>query len=153
MAIMPGMFKKGNGAPVESAPVADEIAKTAAPPEDEARKAEIARQVAQARHRIHLAVGQIVLALSAVARHRHQSLADLQALILDPLLRDRIAIATAAPKEGEATEDPPLAGVAIWASVSEEVDGKLREPIKAGAFPIHLKPEELTSGDKAWLLG
>ncbi len=36
--------------------------------------------------------------------------------------------------------------------VSEEVDAKIREQIKGGAFPVRLKPEEGVSGDRAWLL-
>lgn len=45
-----------------------------------------------------------------------------------------------------------LAGIAIWASVSPEVDAKIREQIKAGAFPVRLKPEDWTSGEVVWLL-
>ncbi len=135
MAMEPTIFNKGNGAQDQAAP----------PP------AATAKQIADARHRIHAAVGQIVLVLSATPRYRHQSLSDLQALVLDPLLRDRIAIATAAHKENDGDE-APLAGVAIWASVSEEVDARIREQIKAGVFPLRLKPEDWTSGDKAWLL-
>jgi cytolysin-activating lysine-acyltransferase len=45
-----------------------------------------------------------------------------------------------------------LAGIAIWASVSEEVDAKIREQIKAGVFPVRLKPEDWTSGKINWLL-
>ena len=60
--------------------------------------------------------------------------------------------APATPREGGAGADLPMAGVAIWASVSDEVDAKIREQIKAGVFPIRLKPDDWTSGDKAWLL-
>jgi cytolysin-activating lysine-acyltransferase len=45
-----------------------------------------------------------------------------------------------------------IARVAIWASVSEEVDAKIREQIKAGTFPIRLKPEDWQSGSVNWLL-
>jgi hemolysin-activating ACP:hemolysin acyltransferase len=106
-------------------------------------------ETAEIRRRIHAAVGQVVLALSVVPRYRHQSLADLQTLVLEPLMRNRVAIASPAADSGEA--DGALAGIAIWASVSEAVDAKIREQIKGGAFPIQLKPEEWTSGDKVWL--
>ncbi len=43
-------------------------------------------------------------------------------------------------------------GVAIWASVSDEVDARITEQIKAGTFPIRLKPEDWTSGTNHWLL-
>lgn len=160
MAMEPGIFSKGNGAQAASAAESSAAggAEASAPQRDDAQKAQIAKQVADVRHRIHLAVGQIVLALSAVPRYRHLSLADVQSFVLDPLLRDRIAIAASAPKDAtkdeahDALKDAPMAGVAIWASVSDEVDAKIREQIKAGVFPTRLKPEDWTSGDKAWLL-
>ena len=74
-------------------------------------------------------------------------------MALHPLLRNRIAIAQAKAKGGAAAaHDDALAGVAIWAKVSPEVDGKIREQIKAGVFPIRLKPEDWDSGEVSWLL-
>lgn len=66
-------------------------------------------------------------------------------------MRNRVAIASPKDDNGEADAGGALAGIAIWASVSEAVDAKIREQIKGGAFPIQLKPEEWTSGDKVWL--
>jgi cytolysin-activating lysine-acyltransferase len=113
---------------------------------------ELQKQAADVRHRIHAAVGQVVLALTVVPRYRHQSVADLQNLVLEPLMRDRIAIATPSGPEGEDNPGGALAGIAFWATVSDEVDGKIREQIKGGAFPIRLRPDEWTSGDHVWLL-
>jgi hemolysin-activating ACP:hemolysin acyltransferase len=116
------------------------------------------KQAAEVRHRIHAAVGQVVLALTVVPRYRHQSIADLQSLVLEPLLRDRIAIATPVAAEGDDHPDAAkqdsggLAGIAFWASVSDAVDAKIREQIKGGGFPIRLKPDEWTSGEHVWLL-
>lgn len=76
-------------------------------------------------------------------------LADLQHLALEPLIRDRIAIAPPAKTGCGALLD--ISGFAIWASVSEEVDAKSREQIKAGTFPIRLKPEDWTPGEINWL--
>lgn len=45
-----------------------------------------------------------------------------------------------------------LTGVAIWASVSEEVDGKICDQIKGGVFPVRLKADDWQSGDINWLL-
>lgn len=109
------------------------------------------KKIAEVRHRVHSAVGQIALALSLVPRYRHHSLADLQTLVIEPLLRDRIAIATAKTEDDAQGAVGPLAGIAFWASVSDEVDAKIREQIKGGAFPIRLKPDEWVSGDKIWL--
>ncbi len=82
--------------------------------------------------------------------HRHPSVGDLQHLLLEPLIRDRVAIACRPKQENDPLAD--LAGVAIRASVSEEVDAKIREQIKAGVFPIRLKSDEWTSGEINWLL-
>jgi hypothetical protein len=75
-------------------------------------------------------------------------------LVIEPLLRDRIAVASAEPRPGAAPSlnDGRVVGVAIWAKVSAEVDAKIREQIKAGVFPIRLKPQDWASGDIAWLL-
>jgi cytolysin-activating lysine-acyltransferase len=113
---------------------------------------ELQKQAADVRQRIHAAVGQVVLALTVVPRYRHQSIADLQNLVLEPLMRDRIAIATPAGSEGEDNPGGALAGIAFWATVSDEVDAKIREQIKGGSFPVRLKPDEWTSGEHVWLL-
>lgn len=102
---------------------------------------------------IHSSFGQVVLAMSSVPRYRHQSLADLAHLVIDPLARDCIAIASPKPSNDS---DPKAvlapAAIAIWASVSEEIEVKLKEQIKAGVFPIRLKASEWKSGEKVWLL-
>lgn len=41
---------------------------------------------------------------------------------------------------------------AMIASVTEEVDAKIREQIKAGNFPIRLRADEWTGGKINWLL-
>jgi cytolysin-activating lysine-acyltransferase len=71
-------------------------------------------------------------------------------MALEPLIRDRIAIARPAKKEPGMLAD--IAGFVIWASVSEEVDLKIRDQIKAGTLPIRLKPDDWQSGSVNWLL-
>jgi cytolysin-activating lysine-acyltransferase len=107
-------------------------------------------KIAQVRTKVHETFGKVVLALTAAPRYRHLSIGDLSHIILDPLIRDRVAIAQAA--NPSPMEEGGLAGIAIWASVSEEVDVKIREQIKAGVFPVRLKPEDWTSGKINWLL-
>jgi cytolysin-activating lysine-acyltransferase len=114
-------------------------------------RSELPKLPSEIRTRLHAAVGQVVLALCQVERYKHQSLADLQTLVVEPLMHDRIAIAHSDPKV-ENRAGAELAGLAIWATVSDEVDVKIREQIKCGGFPIRLKPEDWTSGEKAWLL-
>ena len=56
-------------------------------------------------------------------------------------------------ENGQAKVDEDhIAGIAIWASVSEAVDAKIAEQVKAGVFPLRLNPEDWTNGDQAWLL-
>lgn len=105
----------------------------------------------EARLRIQAAVGQVVLALSATPRYRQLPFADLQTLVLDPLLRDRVALANARHEDGTAIVGG-IAGIAFWASVSPEVDAKIREQIATGVFPVRLKSEEWASGEQVWLL-
>lgn len=111
---------------------------------------EVAKKLAAVRSHVRESFGNVAMTMMMLPRYRHQTLADLQHLVLEPLIRDRIALAY--PRE---TEDKGLAdvtGVAIWASVSDEVDARVREQIAAGVFPIRLKPEDWTSGDNNWLL-
>lgn len=110
------------------------------------------KDIAALRHRINLTVGQAVMALAMSPRYRHQSLADLQSLLFDPLIRNRVSVANVSAREGAEVAEGALVGVAFWATVSDPVDKKISEQIEAGVFPVRLKPEEWASGDKTWLL-
>jgi len=94
--------------------------------------------------------GKIAMAMMALPRYRHQTIADLQHMVLEPLIRDRVAIAY--PGDKDRSELTDISGVAIWASVSEEVDAKIREQIKAGVFPVRLQSDDWASGEINWLL-
>lgn len=105
-----------------------------------------------ARHNMYAALGQIVLALSKVPRYRHSTLAELELLVVEPLLRNRIAVASLpAAKDGKG-KTVGLAGLAIWASVSDEADARIREQASSGVFPVRLRAEDWASGDKIWVL-
>lgn len=106
----------------------------------------------EARSGIQAAFGQVVLALGSVPRYRNQSIADLQHMVIDPLVHDCIAVATLRSDGSDASTAFAPAAVAIWASVSDEVQEKIREQIEARAFPIRLKAQDWKSGDNAWLL-
>jgi cytolysin-activating lysine-acyltransferase len=110
---------------------------------DEQKAAEAART------RTHAAFGQIVLALLTTHRYRHLPISELQGLVLDPLLRDKIALATANNPDG--TTVPAIAAIGFWASVSDEVDARIQEQVTAGVFPIRLKQEDWASGTRVWL--
>ena len=111
---------------------------------------EVIKKLTALRMHVRESFGKVVMALMALPRYRHQSIADLQHLVLDPLIRDRVAMAYEASEDQDQAND--VAGMAIWASVSEEVDRKIREQIKAGVWPLRLKPEDWVSGEINWLL-
>lgn len=116
---------------------------------------EMMAEIHKIRDTILARLGQAVLSFIGVPRYAHQSVGDLQHFCLAPLMRDRIAIATLEPKDETGKEQgltAPLLGIAIWASVSEDVDKKIREQAGAGVFPVKLAPEDWASGDIIWLL-
>ena len=111
---------------------------------------DLLKKVATVRAQVRESFGKVVMAMMMLPRYRHQSLGDLQHILLEPLIRDRVALAYPGKTENDVLAD--ISGVAIWASVSQDVDNAIREQIKAGVFPLRLKPEDWTSGDINWLL-
>ena len=53
------------------------------------------------RSRMHAVFAQVTMAMMSTPRYRHHTLAELQHLVLEPMIRDRIAVATPPHKEGE----------------------------------------------------
>ncbi len=106
-------------------------------------------KIAEVRQKVNETFGKVALAMMASPRYRHMAIGDLSHLLLDPLIRDRVAIAQAVDA---GPEDGGLAGIAIWASVSEDADTRIREQIKAGVFPLRLKPDDWNSGQINWLI-
>ena len=109
---------------------------------------EMLAQITAFKTRIQASVGEVVLAMVNLPRYRSQTLADAVHLVVEPMIRDRIAIA----KSGGEGKVEETAGIAIWASVSEAVDAKIREQIQARVFPVRLKAEDWNSGETIWLL-
>jgi cytolysin-activating lysine-acyltransferase len=147
-----GAAKAANGS-AKSSPDTSASAATApaslddaAPPMDP----EILNKIAAVRSHVRESFGKAVMAMMMLPRYRNHTLGDLQHLVLEPIIRDRIAIAY--PGNSDKTALSDITGLAIWASVSEEVDERIREQIKAGVFPVRLKAEDWTSGDINWLL-
>jgi len=110
---------------------------------------EIAKKLATVRSQVRESFGKVVMALMMTPRYRSQTLGDLQHLVLEPLIRDRVAIAYPGNPDDAALAD--MAGFAIWASVSDDVDQRIREQVANGVFPIRLRPEDWTSGKNYWL--
>lgn len=114
--------------------------------------AEMLKKLGEMRTRIHESFGKVALSMINLPRYRHLSVMELNSVLLNPLMRDRVAIASQKPAENAEMLADVSIGIAIWASVSEEVDQKIREQIQAGVFPIRLKAEDWNSGDINWLL-
>lgn len=112
----------------------------------------LTKKIVDVRSKIHSTFGQVVLAMCVVDRYRHMMLQDLQQLVIDPLIKDRIVLAFPVSPEKDAKAAAAPATIAIWASVSEAVDKRIREQIQSGVFPIRLKGEDWTSGEIVWLL-
>ncbi len=110
---------------------------------------EVAEKIANLRSHVRESFGKVVMSMMMMPRYRHQTLMDLQHLVLEPLMRDRIAIAQ---RGGEDASSHDIAGVAIWASLSDEAEARLRDQIKGGVWPIRLKADDWNSGQNNWLL-
>ena len=116
---------------------------------------ELLAKIGELRSKIQISVGQIILTIMNLPRYRHQTLGDLGHLLINPLLRDRVAIAhrSVTAEDGSAKPDEEnVAGIAIWATVSDEVDAKIAEQVKAGVFPVRLGGDDWVSGEQVWLL-
>lgn len=136
------MTEKKNGA---AAPASVPQDQTAMPQLDP----DVAAKIASLRSHVRESFGKVVMAMMMMPRYRHQTLADLQHLVLEPLVRDRVAIAQ---RKGENGLSDDSAGVAIWASVSDEADARIREHIKTGTWPLRLRAEDWNSGSNNWLI-
>jgi hemolysin-activating ACP:hemolysin acyltransferase len=110
---------------------------------------EVAAKIAGLRAHVRESFGKVAMSMMMLPRYRQQTIADLQHLVLEPLMRDRIAIAQRAGSDVAAQD---IAGVAIWASVSDEVDAKIRDQIAGGVWPIRLASEDWNSGSNNWLI-
>jgi len=136
---------------VTAAPAATSSAATASPqgPQPAAGAtvtpltAQVRREAAQLRNA--LAFTQILGVLMSSSHYKEYKVADLEWLVIPPLLAGQFRIGEAKPKEGITL---PVA-VVLWARVSAEVDKRLTE---TDTLEVRLKPEEWTSGDILWLV-
>jgi cytolysin-activating lysine-acyltransferase len=146
------MADKGKSKPTSTNPAPSPQA--AAPQTPPAMTPELMSQITELRSKIQISIGQTILAVMDLPRYKHMSLADFSHLVINPLLRNRVAIAHKSVMEnGQVKVDEEvIAGIAIYATVSPAVDAKIAEQTKAGVFPIRLNPEDWTSGDLPWLL-
>ena len=94
------------------------------------------RKLAGVRGQIRESFGNIAMSMMVLPGYRHQSLADLQHLVLEPLIRDRIAMAWPAKREedpsktrtGKPKQQTPRIG-ALGGTTNSITRGKLLNPI------------------------
>ena len=110
-----------------------------------------ARQV-----RFAQAFAQIVAVLMRDPNFRKMRLADLEWLVLPPVMAGQFRLAQAPSPVGRVTGKDGQEGgvlvpvaVALWARVSDAVDKTLSENLDE---PVRLRPNEWASGDNIWLM-
>jgi cytolysin-activating lysine-acyltransferase len=99
-------------------------------------------------------LASIVAIMMRDRRFRDVRMADLEWLVLPPIMAGQWKLAQGTMTPGKGT-DPKEGGrafpvaAALWASVSAEVDARLTKDLDK---PMMLKPAEWTSGDIIWLI-
>src|SRR5258705_211378 len=93
-----------------------------------------------------LRFGEVVSVLMRAEQFRGLPLAELQTLVVPPLMSGQFLVAEAQSKsQGFVT---PIA-TALWAKVSKEIDQRLSRDLDQ---PIRLAPNEWNSGEIGWLI-
>jgi hemolysin-activating ACP:hemolysin acyltransferase len=87
---------------------------------------------------------RIVSVLMRSIHYKHYTLSDLEWLVVPPMLTGQCAV-----METRVNGKPVPVAVALWASVSEQVDKRLSENL---ATPLKLRPDEWRSGEVLWLV-
>ena len=95
---------------------------------------------------ISASIGDMVVVLSRSPAHKHYSLANIEWMVLPPVVAGQFYIVEAADKTHGFRA--PVAA-ATWALVSEEVDAQLQKP---AAAPRRLRPDQWRSGTIGWLI-
>jgi len=114
-------------------------------PENIAESADVASASVQptAIRQIDVTLGQIVKILMRSPQHKNRLLSDLEWLVVPALLNGQYRIAQA-----QQTGSAIPVGVALWASVSADVDQRLSNL----SAPWRLQPDEWRSGEVPWLV-
>jgi cytolysin-activating lysine-acyltransferase len=88
-------------------------------------------------HTVSHMFGEIVWLMSQSPTHKHFALADLEWMVMPPLLLNQYRLFH--------NDGQPI-GAALWAFLSEEAEAKL------SLSPPRLRPDEWKSGDRCWLV-
>lgn len=108
-------------------------------------QADIEKAVAHSK-KILAAFGEITSVFMRSPHHKHHTLADLEWMVIPAVTTGQFSVAG-----GHAKSNGLLVPMAVvfWASVSDEIDKRLRA---APADPVKLVPNEWKSGTNVWLV-
>lgn len=95
---------------------------------------------------VSASVGDIAVVFSRAESHKHFTLADIQWMIVPPVVLGQFYVAELAHKEHGVRA--PVAAV-TWAHVAEDIDQRLRA---SGGARVKLAPSEWKSGEITWLI-
>jgi cytolysin-activating lysine-acyltransferase len=107
---------------------------------------EAMKNAAAASKAVMAAFGEIVTVLMRTQEHRGKMLSDLEWLVVPAVTTGQFALAEAQSKTNGMMA--PV-GLILWASVSADVDQRLRANLASG---LTLKPDEWKSGDILWVI-
>lgn len=145
-------WPKKTDAPEPAAPPAQPIPaavqQPAAPPAEAPAglAPEAMKNAAAVSKAVMAAFGEIVTVLMRTQDHRGKPLSDLEWLAVPAVTTGQFALAEAQSKTNGMMA--PV-GLILWASVSPEVDARLRANLASG---LTLKPEDWKSGDILWVV-
>lgn len=122
-------------------------------PSPSAQEKKPARAADTRQARVAQAFSQIVAVLMRDPVYKNLKIADLEHLVLPPVLVGQFRLALGTRKSDADYEQKggiyvPVA-VALWARVSPGIDKALSENLDK---PVWLRPQEWTSGDVLWLM-
>ena len=106
-----------------------------------AQSPEHAAQIARLRARVRESFGSVAMTMMLLPQYRNQTVADLQHLVLEPLVQDRISVAYPATQAGE-TPEPEGGTLKLHPAVSRRLSPEVLE--KMGA--VRVEGEHAPSG-------
>ncbi|MCY1740862.1 toxin-activating lysine-acyltransferase [Ensifer sp. SL37] len=122
-------------------------------PIDEARAENLeVVAVTRVQSEFQASLGRVIAALLACRRYQRVTVADLWALVVEPLARGRIYLGMPHAEEDQLRWPGGLTGVVIWASLSGEAEDRLRLQIEDGVHPVSLPSNDWAGGEMLWLL-
>ncbi len=144
-AVTPAASPPAAAAKPTAAAVANGAAGAPAAAAPELPAAELAKRKAFAKH-MSSTFGEIVSLMMRQPGMKHQSLADLEWMVLPALMANQFSLVEA---QSKTQGNMAPVGVVLWARVSPEIDKRLSAQLEG---PLRLAPAEWTSGDTIWLI-